>query len=94
MLFEKSNGNVQGVLQLMEEFPLAKIEKIYSFWVEITLPTEEREKRMRKEADAAAEKARQQLFSATMENNNGETEIDAETKAAMERFSGLLKRNS
>jgi hypothetical protein len=29
-----------------------------------------------------------------MENNNGETEIDAETKAAMERFSGLLKRNS
>jgi hypothetical protein len=28
----------------MENFPLSKVEKIYQFWVEITLPEEEREK--------------------------------------------------
>jgi hypothetical protein len=51
----------------METFPLSKVEKIYQFWVEITLPEEEREKRMREKADAAAERAREQLFNVKIE---------------------------
>lgn len=57
MLFEKSNGNIDGVLKLTETYSLNKIEKIYQFWVEITLPQELREKRMREEADKAAQGA-------------------------------------
>lgn len=64
---EKSKGNIQGVILLMETFPLEKIEKIYQFWNEITLPMEEREKRMREKADAAAEEARKRLFDVKIE---------------------------
>lgn len=66
MLFEKSQGNIAGVLQLMETFPLEKVEHIFKFWTEITLPTEEREKRMREKADKAAQEASEQLINAKM----------------------------
>ena len=56
----------------MEQMPLNKIEKIYQFWVEITLPSEEREKRMRKEADLAAQRAADNLFNAKIKEEEND----------------------
>jgi len=70
MLMEKSSGNISGVLELMETFSLEKIEKIFKFWVEVTLPMEEREKRVRKEADKAANQAFEKLVDAKIIEEN------------------------
>jgi hypothetical protein len=67
---EKSSGNISGVLELMETFSLEKIEKIFKFWVEVTLPMEEREKRVRKEADKAANQAFEKLVDAKIIEEN------------------------
>lgn len=88
MLCEKSNGNVTGVLKLMELFPISKIEKIYQFWVEITLPLEEREKRMRAKADKAAQEAADNLFNAKIKKDTGEEEND------LQRFLDIYKRKT
>lgn len=92
MLCEKSNGNISGVLQLMEEYPLNKIEKIYQFWVEITLPMEEREKRMREKADKAAEDASNQLLKNI--SNAKISKDDANQEASLKRFAEVFKRKT
>ena len=89
MLCEKSNGNISGVLELMEHYPLNKIEKIYQFWVEITLPLEEREKRMRKKADEAAQEAANQLLG-SVDN----VKMEKTDQEALARFLEIQKRKT
>jgi hypothetical protein len=62
-LIVRSGNNIGGVIELMETFPLQRIQNIMKFWTELTLSEEEREKRMRKEADKAAQEFHDQLFS-------------------------------
>lgn len=76
MLFEKSSGNIEGVLVLMETLPLAKIESIFKFWTEITMSEEDREKRMREKADKAAQDASDLLLGVKMENKEDEARIN------------------
>lgn len=92
MLFEKASGNIEGVLRLMEEYPLSKIEKIYAFWVEITLPMEERERRMRKKADAAAQLAANELFDVKIEEEKDV--IPEEDNPILERFLNVYKQKT
>lgn len=90
MLCEKSNGSISGVLELRELFPLQTIEKIYQFWVEITLPTELREKRMREKADSAAQEAADQLFNAKIKEASTNEEVDD----GLQRFLDIYKRKT
>jgi hypothetical protein len=62
-LIVRSGNNIGGVIELMETFPLQRVQNIMQFWTELTLSEEEREKRMRKEADKAAQEFHDQLFS-------------------------------
>jgi hypothetical protein len=51
----------------MEKLPLHKVKNIMEFWSELTLPEEMRVKRMRKEADKAAQEFHDKLFSGKIE---------------------------
>lgn len=82
MLCEKSQGNIQGVLELIESYPLEKIESIYKFWAEITLPLEDREKRMRDKADKAAQEISEKLFNIKPEEKD---------EQSVNRFLDVLK---
>jgi hypothetical protein len=54
-LFEKSNGNIQGVLELVDKYPLQKIQYIIKYWTELTKPHELREQEVQKKASRALE---------------------------------------
>lgn len=92
MLCEKSHGNISGVLELMNTLPLAKIEKIYEFWTEITLPLEEREKRMRSKADKAAQNVTDLLLKG--KTNEEKSIVDSADEQALQRFQEILKRKT
>ncbi len=85
MLCAKANGDIASVIKLKELYSLDKIEKIFEFWTEITLPYEEREKRMREKADKAAQEAADTLFNAKMTEEHNE-ELD--------RFLEIYKRKT
>lgn len=64
----------------METLPLHKIQNIMKFWQELLLSDEDREKRMRKEADKAAQEFHDQLFSGKIkEEDLGSKENGNET---------------
>lgn len=62
LLIEKSKGNIQGVLQLVETYPLYRIRDILAYWSEITKPHEERVKDVEAKAALRAEEARLALL--------------------------------
>lgn len=78
-----------GVLELMDRFPLTKVEKIFEFWTEITLPMEEREKRMRTKADKAANEAANLLLNAKINK-----ETIAEDESSLNRFFEVYKQKT
>jgi hypothetical protein len=59
----KSDGNIQGVLHLIETYPLEKIKNIMVYWNELTIPYEERQKKAKRKIDDA--------FAETMAQNKG-----------------------
>lgn len=101
-LIVKSDNNISGVLDLMQNFPLSKVRSIMSFWQELTMPMEDREKRMRKEADKAAQEFHEKLFSGKIEKtglekefkeqqqNSSKSEINKEKNADPELLSRFL----
>jgi hypothetical protein len=62
LLFEKSQGDVGGVLELVKNYPLFKIKNILSYWSELTKPQEQREQDVQEIASKKAEEARKALF--------------------------------
>lgn len=84
MLIEKSNGNISGVLELKSNLSLDRVQKVYSYWVELTMPQEEREKRMRKEADKAAQEIAEKLMSSSVESE--------ENQESLSNFFDIYKR--
>ena len=62
LLFEKSQGDIGGVLKLMEDYPLYRVKNMLSYWSELTKPQEQREQEVQEIASQKAEEARQALF--------------------------------
>lgn len=72
----------------MSTFPLEKVRSILDYWVELTLPIESREKRMREKADKAAQEVFEKISTAEVEvidseKNQGDSE-------ALQRFLDLI----
>lgn len=72
----------------METFPLGKVRKIMDFWNEITLPYEDREKRVRSEGDAEAQQALENLMQGKLKPKVEKQEPNADP-ATLDRFLGL-----
>lgn len=81
-LINRCNGNIQSVIALMEKFSLEKAKKIVTFWDEITLPVEAREKRVREKADKAAQKFHEDLFEGKLKKENVKIEDNSDVDSA------------
>jgi hypothetical protein len=88
LLVQKSNGNIQGVLALMDSLPLEKTKKMLEFWQELTLDPAEREKRVRSEGDAEAQQALENLMKGKLKPKVEKQEPNADP-ATLDRFLGL-----
>jgi hypothetical protein len=90
VLVQKSNGNIQGVLALMESLPLQRVKNMLEFWQELTLDPSEREKRVRKEGDAEAALALDKLMTGKIEVDKTKVSKDKNADPeTLDRFMGL-----
>jgi hypothetical protein len=91
ILIEKSNGNIQGVLTMMETLPLSKVRKIIDYWQELTLPMDLREKRVREAGDAAAQSVLDSIIEGKIEPkiDKDQTTTTNADPDSLSRFLGL-----
>jgi hypothetical protein len=93
-LIVRSGNNIGGVIELMETFPLQRVQNIMQFWTELTLSEEEREKRMRKEADKAAQEFHDQLFSGKIKKEDFVTDDGSKENESSESDPQKDEKNS